>query len=60
MRFIRDGDGDLHIEIPGKPGWFALASDFIRGKKYVEQYSYDEDEVAADGPIEIEWEIKEA
>jgi len=60
MRFIRDGDGDLYIEIPGRPGRFAQAGDFIRGKKYVEQYNYSEGEVAEDGPLEVEWEVKEA
>lgn len=60
MRFVRDGDGDLYIEIPGKPGVFALASDFNRGKKYVEQYQYTEGEVAESGPLEIEWEVEEA
>lgn len=60
MRFVRDGDGDLYIEIPGKPGWFAMAADFQRGKKYVEQYQYSEGEVAAeDGPLTVEWEIEE-
>lgn len=60
MRFVRDGEGDLYIEVPGKPGWFASAHDFARGKKYVEQYAYSEGEVAEDGPLEIEWEVKEA
>lgn len=59
LRLIRDSDGDLYIEIPGKPGWFASASDFQRGKKYVERYSYEESEIALDGPFTVEWDIKE-
>lgn len=49
-----------YIEIPGKPGWFAAAADFQQGKKYVEQYCYDEATVAEDGPFEVEWEVEEA
>lgn len=60
MIFLRDHEGDLYIEIPGKPGWFASAVDFQRGKKYVERHSYDLAEIVLDGPAEIEWEIKEA
>lgn len=60
MRIVRDCDGDLYIEIPGEPGWFASARDFQRGKKYVEQYSYSEREIAENGPFRVEWEIKEA
>lgn len=60
MRFLRDCDGDLYIEVPGKPGWFATAADFQRGKKYVESYSYELREVEEDGPAIVEWEIKEA
>ena len=60
MRFVRDGAGDLYIEVPGEPGWFAAAHDFARGKKYVELYSYSEDEIAEDGPLAVEWEVKEA
>ena len=56
IRFVRDGDGDLYIEIPGKPGWFALAWDFAKGKKYVERYQYSDGEVAENGPLEVEWE----
>lgn len=60
VRIIRDCDGDLYIEIPGKSGWFASAADFQRGKKYVDQYMYAEGEILADGPFKVEWEIKEA
>jgi hypothetical protein len=59
VRFLRDVDEDLYIEIPGKPGWFASAMDFQKGKKYVERHSYDLAEIESDGPAEIEWEIKE-
>lgn len=60
MKFIRDGQGELWIEIPGKPDRFAMASDFIRGKKYVEQYEYSAGDVAEDGRLTVEWEIEEA
>src|SRR3954470_7546033 len=60
MRFIRDGQGELWIEIPGKPDRFAMASDFIRGKKYVEQNEYSAGDVAEDGPLTVEWETREA
>jgi hypothetical protein len=60
VRFLRDVDGDLYIEVPGSPGRFASAADFQRGKKYVESYSYELWEVEEDGQATVEWEIKEA
>ena len=59
VRFIRDCDGDLYIEIPGRPGWFASALTFQRGKKYVELYSYEEREIVEEGPFAVEWEAKQ-
>lgn len=57
MRFLRDGDGDLWIEVPGQPGVFAMAEDFMRGRKYVERYTKTEKEIANDfNGYVVEWE----
>ena len=55
IRFVRDADGDLYIEIPGRPERFALAHDFGRGAKYVERYSYSLEEIEGYGPVTYEW-----
>lgn len=41
-------------------GWFAHVAEFQRGRKYVESYNYDEATIAEDGPVTVEWEIREA
>lgn len=56
IRFIRDDDGELYIEIPGSPDRFATVGDFGRGRKYVANYTYNLEELEADGPLTIEWD----
>lgn len=53
--FLRDSDGDLYIEVPGRPGRFASTAEFQRGVKYVEQYNYSREEIEEDGPAVEEW-----
>lgn len=57
MIFLRDSDGDLWIEIPGRPGMFATTADFQRGRKYVDMWMLTRAAVEADGPATVEWEI---
>jgi len=56
IRFVRDSDAELYIEVPGQPGKFASASDFNRGVKYVERYLWTMAELEIDGPVTIEWD----
>lgn len=56
IRFVRDADGDLWIEVPGMPGQFALADDFKRGKKYPPRYTITIEDLETDRPLTIEWD----
>jgi hypothetical protein len=50
---IRDADGEAWINL-GNGKW-ALASDVMRGKKYAENYQYEEWEI--EDPV-TEWETE--